>query len=266
MAPAEGLRDGTTSFGGLKNFCVEGIEPDKQEASALMARGPYRKVHPVAVADTIGARALYITKVLGCTSIHKPKTDSLRRFSISNWFEVQRQMDIPVTTLDALYGGGENFDFVSMDVQGAEYEVMRGGERLFDKVLGFSLEVHFSEIYEGQMLFSSVHEFCLKKGFRLIVLGCGDMDGEIVEGDCVYIKDPQLLRSKEEVLKCILFSLNWNNEAYVENMLRNISSALLSPGEKSRIRGVLRMEEKEKSVPWADGVSAKDYSDGRGYL
>jgi hypothetical protein len=153
-----------------------------------------------------------------------------------------------------------------MDVQGAEHEVMQGGKRLFDTVLGFSLEVHFAEIYEGQKLFPAIHEHCLKKGFRLIEFECGDIDGEIVEGDGVYVRDQSRLRNRDDVLKCILFSLNWNNYAYVENLLRNISNSLLAAEEKSRIRDILKIKEKQKSEPWADGIAAQANADGGGYL
>ena len=190
----------------LNHFYVEGIEPDKKESEAVLARGVYGRIHPIAVADEIGKRRLYITKVLGCTSLHRPKWENLERYAISSWFEIQKETDVAVTTLDAFYAPSEKFDFISMDVQGAEYEVIKGGERLFDHVLGFSLEVHFVEIYEGQKLFSFIHDFCLEKGFRLILMSHCDFDGEIAEAECVYVRDHKRLVKKQDYLKCILFA------------------------------------------------------------
>jgi FkbM family methyltransferase len=249
----------------LKGFYAEGIEPDKAEAKALLALGHYRKVHPVAVADETGRKRLYVTKVLGCTSIHKPNTRNLERFAISPWFETQSELEISVTTLGALYPGDDRFDFISMDVQGAEYEVIKGGEKLLDQALGVSLEVHFFEVYEGQKLFPSMHELCLKKGFRLINMSLNNFDGEIAEAECAYVKNHQLLKTKEDVLKCILFSLNWQNRAYVENLLRNASDKLLSPLEKKQILEVLKLKGKQKLSLWPDGLAAKVHGDGSGY-
>ena len=250
----------------LNHFSVDGIEPDKKEVEAILAREVYRKMHAVAVADEICTKPLYITKVLGCTSIHKPKMEKLQRYTISGWFETQAQTEIPVTTLDALYNPPEKFDFISMDVQGAEYEVIKGGERLFDQAIGITLEAHFLEVYEGQKLFSFIHDLCLSKGFRLIRLDCGEFDGEIAESECFYVRDYQLLKKKEDLLKCMLFALNWNNKAYVENLLRNVSAEFFPPAEKKQILGILKMKEKEKSPLILDGFSAAAHSDGSGYF
>jgi FkbM family methyltransferase len=258
----EGLYHGLTR---LNHFHLEGIEPDREEARALLDHG-YRKVHPVAIADEIGNKPLYVTKVLGCTSIHKPNMENVQRYTISPWFEVQAETTIPVTTLDSLYCNGETFDFVNMDVQGAEYEVIKGGERMFDRVLGFSMEAHFVEIYEEQKLFSFMHDLSLKKGFRLIQLYLCPFDGETAEAECVYVKDHQLIQTREDFLKCMLFALNWYSSAYVENMLRNAAPRILSATEKEQMYQALHIKEKHKVPHWPDGFSAKVHGDGSGYL
>ncbi|HEX4263284.1 MAG TPA: FkbM family methyltransferase [Verrucomicrobiae bacterium] len=260
-----GIDDSYRDLARLNHFYLEGIEPDAKECEAILSHGFYSKVRPVAVAGRTGKSPLYITKVLGCTSIYKPNFKNLERYSLSPWFEVQDEIEINVTTLDTLFNPEENFDFITMDTQGAEYEILKAGDRLLSQVLCLTMEFHLLELYEGQTLFPTTHQFMSAKGFRLIDFGCGDFDGEMAEGHCVYLRDYQRLASKDEVLKCILFAMIWNNKSYVENILRNAPERLLSPNERQHIRQLLGIKAKEKMVPGADGLTGYLYRDGSGY-
>lgn len=260
-----GLDESCRALARLNHFHLEGIEPDAKECEAVLARGFYNKVHPVAVADRAGKIPLYITKVLGCTSIHKPNVKNLERYAISPWFEVQRQIEINVTTLDDLFKPGENFDLLTMDTQGAEFDILSGGTRALESILCLSMECHMVELYEGQTLFPTTHQFLAAKGFRLMGFGLGDFDGERVEGHCLYIKDHQFLANKNEVLKCLLFTLVWQNKDYAENILRNAPERLLTREERQRLCELLGIELKKKSAPWGDGFTGNTYADGSGY-
>jgi len=52
----------------------------------------------VAVAARPGKMPLYITKVLGCTSIHKPNLKIWNAIRSPDAFEIQNEIEIDVTT------------------------------------------------------------------------------------------------------------------------------------------------------------------------
>lgn len=59
-------------------------------------------------------------------------------------------------------------DFLSMDIQGAEYEVLRGAPRALKTILGIITEVEFRQIYQEQKLFADIHVLLRAAGFDLI--------------------------------------------------------------------------------------------------
>ena len=254
----------------LNNFYLEGFEPDKAEAEAILKSGKfgnYSKIHPVALSNKSGKIPLYITKMLGCSSIYKPNLNDMKYYTNSNYYEIQKKIIIPVTTLAKIYPNGEQFDFISMDVQGAEHKVLSGGREILKNAIGISFEANFIEIYEKQKLFHDMHKLMLDNDFRLISLGAGDTDGEITEcGTCVYIKKNNLIKNKEDLLKRILFSLIWDKKSYAEFLIRNHGDRFLSPAEKREILRKLRIKIKEKMSTKHDGIVARYYEHGEGYM
>lgn len=66
-------------------------------------------------------------------------------------------------------------DMLSLDVQGAEWDVLAGARKLVEpSVLGVDLEVEFAEIYRGQKVFSQIHDLLIGLGFELFRVTPGD--------------------------------------------------------------------------------------------
>jgi len=254
----------------FKRFYLEGIEPDKKEVEAIMNSkkyGDYDKIHTVILSDKPGKIPLYITKMLGCTSIYKPNFQKVNYYTKSNYYKILKKIEVSATTLSELYENKMKFDFIALDVQGAEYNILKGGKEIFENAIGISLEANFSEMYENQPLFSDIHKLCSEKGFVLVRLDHGNLDGEITEsGDCVYIKDHYFIKTKEDLFKRILFVLLWENKEYVEFLMRNHADRLLSKNEKNHILKILGIKIKKKYSTQDDGLSAKDYRGGEGYF
>lgn len=84
---------------------------------------------------------------------------------------VVRKVPVTVRALDSLRAAGElpfasPPDFLSIDTQGTEFEVMFGARSAIDEsVLGLTVEVEFAPMYRGQKLFSSIFDFALEHGF-----------------------------------------------------------------------------------------------------
>lgn len=115
-----------------------------------------------------------------------------------------------VTTLDvwAKDAGVRRVDFIKLNVQGAELDVLRGAHKLLPGVLGMLLEVSFVESYVGRPLFAEVDVFARDAGFtffdfmwphwlgRVANVGMpGEVEpgrrvGQCIEGHALYLRDP----------------------------------------------------------------------------
>ena len=80
--------------------------------------------------------------------------------------------DVMIRSLDALVREGKvpgNLmpDFISLDTQGSELDILRGAETTFrDHCIALATEIEFHPMYEGQALFSNIFDFALRHGFH----------------------------------------------------------------------------------------------------
>jgi FkbM family methyltransferase len=74
-----------------------------------------------------------------------------------------------MTTLDAVTAGTrfEHPDFLKLDVQGYELEVLKGAERVLDSVEVVMMEVNLIAVYEGAPLAHEVVSYMAAHGFRV---------------------------------------------------------------------------------------------------
>jgi len=107
---------------------------------------------------------------------------------------------LPMTTLDVLTGGGPfaRPDFMKLDVQGYEIEVLRGGTRALESVESVLMEVNLLRLYDGARLFHEVAEFMGKLGFQVYDL-CSlirrPYDGAVWQADVIFIRNSSPLIS-----------------------------------------------------------------------
>lgn len=104
---------------------------------------------------------------------------------------------------------GCGIDFLAMDAQGCETEILRGaGALLTEEILGICSEVSFASAYKGQGLFPELHSLMLERGFRLANLNWHPRcswtrtslavrgGGFPVFGDALYLKDPNAVLAR----------------------------------------------------------------------
>ena len=146
----------------------------------------------------------------GMTSLFKPKKNALDFFNgFSKFGEIQSVEKIKTTRLDDV-PKLRDFDFLKMDVQGAELCILKNGENRLKNCLGVQLEVSYFSLYEGQPTFGEVdvymrsigyvpHQFLQVKRWSIaptIFNGNFEKPGnQLLESDIVYIKDPLLMSS-----------------------------------------------------------------------
>lgn len=131
---------------------------------------------PKCLGDRNGKQKFYVNKHGASSSIFPPAPEVLEEHvpydDVHTWgqnCEVDYVTEFDVVTLDELVEKGEipGFDILSMDIQGSEMPVLRGGQKTVLESLCVITEVDFVEIYQGQELFGSQQDFLTKHGYRL---------------------------------------------------------------------------------------------------
>jgi hypothetical protein len=161
---------------------------------------------------------------------------------------VVRVDDVKVRTLDGILDSGEvprglYPDFLSLDTQGSELNILIGGERAFqDHCLALATEVEFHELYQNQHLFHHIFEFAQRHGFHFagftylqevssnrLPIG-GRHKGFVAFGDALFLRSIESVRAmgkpKDELYLCLLklafISLNFG---YLEYAMQAVDAA-----------------------------------------
>ena len=198
------------------HLTVYGFDADEEAcevSNAWVAQTaiPWVEHHfPLVLSDTAQEKSLYITNLVHCSSLYAPHESYLNRFlGMKEGIQLDCELTVETTTLDD-FCEAENIpgiDFLKIDVQGADLDVLRGASRLLERsVLGVMIEVEFTPLYQNQPLFSEIDAFLRSQGFMLMDLIMEDSwcrrprsisplqsaqnNGQLLWADALYIRDP----------------------------------------------------------------------------
>jgi FkbM family methyltransferase len=159
---------------------------------------------PFALSNVSGETTLYVTKAAACSSLYAPNEPYLERFaSLPEFANLDFTVEIPTTTLDEVCQERaiEAIDFLQIDVQGADLQVLQGGAAILSWVLAVQVEVEFSHLYCDQPLFADVDAYLRSQGFTLFDLSisrrvrrrspiCSTIHpGQALWGEAFYFRD-----------------------------------------------------------------------------
>ncbi len=200
------------------------FEPDKKEAERLKSVISVEKFEIIdhALSSSEGKRKFHITKHRGYCSFLEPDNDCI-------WFrsfrpgesEIESVINVQTVTIDGFAEKrGCKIDFLKIDTEGAELDVIKGaGKQLAENVIGIRAETFFQQCYKGQALFPDLHNFLMEKGFYILNMdyfGRGvpsadffrnpnpldiDMDryGTLFSADGVWLKNPEMIFSNKKI-------------------------------------------------------------------
>jgi len=175
-------------------------------------------------------------------------------------FRVIRVADVAVRTLDDVLDSGDvprgwYPDFLSLDTQGSELAVLRGGETAFrEHCLALATEIEFHQLYKNQPLFPDIFQFAHRHGFHFagfdtlwefssyrLPIGARDK-GFVGFGDALFLRSIDSVRdmakSEDErylaLLKLAFIALNFG---YLEYAVQAADAAeTLAPAQALRDR------------------------------
>ena len=145
-----------------------------------------------------------ITKNLISSSLYEINEEVLKNFKN---FDEHQIIDIKEVFTKKIKDIQEidKCNFMKLDAEGAELEIMKGMEDKIDNVLGVEIETQFVERYLGSPSFAEVNKFLEDKGFELYLLNVESWvreDGffnsssnhKVIWGDLVYFKKLDALK------------------------------------------------------------------------
>jgi FkbM family methyltransferase len=183
---------------------VLGFEPQVEALERLKkAKGPRERYLSYVLGDG-SARTLNVCELEGMTSLLIPDPAHLALFNLFPiWGRVKDQIPVTTRKLDDI-AEIAHLDFLKLDVQGAEREVLtHGRDKLRDAVV-VQTEVSFVPLYQGQPVFGEIDLILREMGFlphcvtgtkvwpiAPMVVGDAPNRGirQLLETDMVYVRD-----------------------------------------------------------------------------
>ena len=125
---------------------VMSFEPDARSLKGI-GRDTRDLVLPVGLGPSESRKILHLTQGAFASSIYPPNELVLRDFGVMPWYESAGEATIEVTTLAdvlAQYPGWRP-DFIKVDVEGADLDVLKGGGDAIDAALGVQVEASIAD-------------------------------------------------------------------------------------------------------------------------
>ena len=236
----------------MRVYC---FEPDEEECRRLTAEAPPQVTYiPAALGRKTEQATLYEAKLSSSTSLYKTRMEYFKRFVNRDNGVVVAQRDVSVQSLDDVMAahGIPSVDFVKLDAEGAELDILKGGERILStgNPLGILSEIRLHEEINGSPPFASLDAYVREKGFRLydlevnhhsrVVLPypqnhdyrlptgeryfAGTVHGQVQDGDALYFRDlfTDPTRQPTGILKiCALMEIYLLNDCAAELIAAN---------------------------------------------
>jgi FkbM family methyltransferase len=183
---------------------VTGFEPQAAALARLEEKkGPHERYLPYALADGT-ERVLNVCQLEGMTSLLVPDAANLALFNLfPTWGTVKERIPVTTRKLDDIAEIAA-MDFLKMDVQGAEREVLEHGRGKLKDAVAVQTEVSFIALYEGQATLSEMDQLMRELGFLphcfaavkvwplapTVVAGQPSKGlRQLLEADLVYVRD-----------------------------------------------------------------------------
>lgn len=157
------------------NIAYHGFEPDSDECDRLNAaacqgsRFAFEKYYSSALGSKNEILRLNLTSQRGCSSFFEPDFELLTAFGRSEWFKTERSVAMQVTPLDRLVSKMKlsRIDFLKLDVEGMELEILRGGENALNSLMGLRVEVNYMLHRNGQATFAELISYLHQRDFQI---------------------------------------------------------------------------------------------------
>lgn len=280
-----GARGGIDQY--WKNFGpalrIVAFEPEPEECARLNASAEKNIQYlPVALGSENGERTLHVARYSMSSSFYPSHPDYYERFGFAKNMEIVSRVQVRTMTLrDAL--GDIEPDFIKLDIEGAEVDVLRGAD--LGPVLGIISELRFGERTAACPTFADLDILCRSAGFDLYDLEVSrfsrralpypylydfrdngrpvpgpTVQGQAVTGDALYFRDG-LDTAKPLKLAC-LFEVFGLSDCAAEVILAH-RAAFAKWADPEQLLDLLVPEVKGERLSYRDHLGRHAADDGR---
>jgi FkbM family methyltransferase len=182
------------------------VEPDPRSSSELesLSNDGYRsrRVITQGLWSTAGSLDLHLCRKPMASSVYQPNMAFAALFPDASRFDVIGREAMRTTTVDDVVQSDKiRLDAMKLDIQGAEFEVLRGASGSLSSVLLVESEVEFAPLYVGQPLVDSVTKELGDHGIEFVDYlflyrwHPDELDGtgQLVFADALYMRAPESL-------------------------------------------------------------------------
>lgn len=259
----KGIQDRWKRVENLVDFHT--FEPNSVEADKIRSKTKSLNIYKSALSSSDGKILLNICKEPGVSSVLEPNFEFLKKFKNVERFEIVKKIEVEAKKLDSLKI--DKIDFIKIDVQGYNLEVLKGSTEALKKAIGIEIECEFKEIYKNQSLFKDVDEYLSKHNFEVcdftdIIRWTENVSkekeqiknqGEIIYVNALYLKKNLNNKNidKEKLKKQILIFLLYGQYSKALNLIKN-NEDNLKINLKSKnainklIKSIIKMENANK--------------------
>ena len=151
------LREGHHRIVGFDPFADESIREARGKVGSAHPHPAYPNVQRTVLPYFLGTgepRTFHLNRFSPTSSLFPSNKELLSQFMhLSEMCETVRTIRVATRRLDDVEEI-ESCDFLKVDVQGGDYDVVAHGTKVLEKTLFVHIEAEFSQIYVGQPLFS----------------------------------------------------------------------------------------------------------------
>jgi FkbM family methyltransferase len=151
------------------NLNVIGFESDPVETQLLNKKYPLRKYYPFGLWSSKKKKDLYITLDPSSSSLYKPNLirNALFKDSYHNFRKISKKISVDCDTIDSV--NLKKIDFLKIDTQGSEFEILAGATKLLiNNIPLVTCETWTSEIYEKTPLMHKIIELMYDNGYEIL--------------------------------------------------------------------------------------------------
>lgn len=142
------------------------VEPHKQSAEKLKKQG-IKVLESVLHNDKTKIK-FYNTRKPECSSFFKPNFDHLKKFLDKERFEIISEDIFDAKSLDSEIVNFAPPNFIKIDTEGSELEILKGSSKTLLNVFGLEVECSFNQLRVDQPLFEEIKIYLEKLDFIFI--------------------------------------------------------------------------------------------------
>lgn len=230
---------------------VVAFEPDSRSITTTDSRsGAEVTTVPKAAGATTGPATLYLARKPRCSSLREPNFEVVRRYPDPERYDVVGTAQVECTTIDAaLPPIGTTMDFLKIDTQGTELDVLSGARDSLQDCLGLEIEVEFQQLYAGASVFRDIDAYVSDLGFELFDLrrtfftrarldDTPQAKGQIIFGDALYFRPWKQVLDRSRLLRLAILLLTYGLADVVLEMVSEAEP--LEPQDRQALKELVR--------------------------